>query len=354
MIPTMQPRKGYRDHATATLVEALAFRAAGRYGPLFEGLIHGYIVKGMDEEAGGLRREGIGPLLKAAAARLSQKQDGKEKWGYEKRHCFQVGALSYIIAAEAIRTCAGEMPGAEPDLCLAGGYVHDIGKTFLPMWLVIKELGVDCKFFTLFEGERLSDREIKVMRNEHLMAGTGFIRMFGAGRHIKTVMDMTGLHHVTFDGNDTTHPSYPKLMKGQELPFHCRVAKTADFVSAVLPRHYKQDPWIISNEDAIAYAITVAGKELDPTAVRCLITGLYDIDRDGAGSLIMDLAYNGNGSGISDRRTLQNYIEGNVRKHNGFRDLMERGEPGRLSGYRSRIGELSTGYGIPVSELTEN
>jgi HD-GYP domain-containing protein (c-di-GMP phosphodiesterase class II) len=163
------------------------------------------------------------------------------------------------MAREAQEHQISDVVGMDMKLAFAGGLVHDVGKTFLPLALVVKELGIGIGPFTFLKGTRLNDKEKAVIRLEHLTTGTTYVREFGGGRHIKMMLDMVGLHHVMFDGRDTGVPSYPSLMRGMDLPFHSRMAKTADLISAAMPRHYRTNGFIVTEDDSLAHAITVAG-----------------------------------------------------------------------------------------------
>jgi len=341
----------YSKHARAGLIETVIFRTASKASvPLFEGLVHGFISARMNGLRENRNSQGLHPLVRAASERLSEVEAGKEKWRYTRKHSFEVAHLAYVMAREAKRL---NVPGSrclDPKLCLAGGFVHDVGKTFLPMAIVVKELGVDLRLFSLFEGTRPTKMEIDVLRNEHLSAGSNFVRFHGAGEHIRVILDMVGLHHVSFNGRDTTNPSYPKLVKGSELSLHSRIAKTADFISAVLPRHYRANPWVSSFEDAIAYAVTVAGMELDPASVKCLITATQDVGSSEAAKLIQSLAHPGGQEAISDYGTVREYVVNVVRKDESFQRIMKSKADKKMHSYGKEIERFSKEFGVPFME----
>ncbi|MEW6035800.1 MAG: HD domain-containing protein [Candidatus Micrarchaeota archaeon] len=339
----------YKEHARPRLCQALPYRIASRYGPALEGIVRMHVARSMLEEEDRDRGKGLGQLVRASVERLSQMERGKERWCYTKRHSLEVAYFGYMIGDQA--RLQG-VPGAEsirPELVFAGGLMHDIGKTFLPLALVVKELGIDLVLFCLFEGARMSDIERRVLRDEHISAGTRYIRMFGGGDHMRTMLDMVGLHHVMYDGTDTAFPSYPSQVRGADLPFHSRIAKTADFISAVLPRHYRSDQWVESMRESLGYAIAVSGWELDPVTVRCAVTGLHSVGAEEADRMISRLALPKDAEW--GRRTVRNfratkeYVKGTIERDAAFRDILGRRDCDLEQMYRERIracsGELN-------------
>lgn len=296
----------YRQHARPGPFEALAFRAAGRYEPALEGLTRAFISRTMIDERGRICN-GLLPLVKGALKRLSNEDGHKERWSYTKKHSFEVAYFNLVMALEAQEQGMPEAGGLEPRLAFAGGLIHDVGKTFLPIALIVKELGVDLFFFNAFSGARLTDAERRVLREEHISSGTKYVRLFGGGPHIKMMLDMVGLHHVMYNGEDTAVPSYPSHIRGCDLPFHARIAKVADFISAVLPRHYRPNGWISSMDEAVAYAITASGRELDPLAVRCFMTGFYKVGPVQADAMIERLKHPDGQEGLSDLKGARRY-----------------------------------------------
>lgn len=335
----------YRRHRRATPLEAALFWGVGRSQPLLEGVMRAHTCKQILAEKEKYGGNGIKALLRASVARLTA-NGTEEKWNYTKRHSIEVASFVYVMSQEALDQESPDAKGVDPRRAFAGGLIHDIGKTFLPMAIVVKELGVDLLLFPILQGLRLTDPEKRVLREEHLATGTRYVRLFGGGEHIRMMLDMVGLHHVMYNGLDTGVPSYPSLLKGKDLPFHSRIAKTADFISAVLPRHYRQDEWISSLDGAVAYAITVAGRELDPLAVRCFMTGFYDISQKQALEMISLLAHPEGQEGISDLPGARKYAEEVVGKNPEFREMVNNRAKEKLRHYWKEAKQCAEEYGL--------
>jgi len=339
-------------------LEAIAFRLASRYEPALEGLTRAYVTKHMIDERKKCKAHGIEALVNAAVARLTATDGKKEKWSYTKKHSIEVGFFAYVMAREAQRHGLLEGRVTDQNIVFIGGLLHDIGKTFLPTAIVVKELGVEF-VIPLFKGDSLTDVERRVLRYEHIVAGTTFERLFGSGPHIKTVFDMTGLHHVSYNGLDNGAPSYPSLLCGKDLPFHSKVAKTADFISAVVPRHYRKDNLIQSTDEAIAYAVSVAGIELDPLSVSCLLTGLYDISLQDARGLIRQYVNPEGQLGVSNLTRARFYAKELAEKLFS-KGLAQNRATARISAYVGEAIDLAKKYGTwdfaknRISQIREN
>ncbi len=335
----------FSKHAKTTPAAALAFRSAALYEPALEGLVRAYVTKFFmyERERAG---EGIRSLVQAGIARLDSGSGSRKRWEYTRTHSIEVGRFSYIMACEAMAQGVEGSGGLEPSLVLAGGLMHDIGKTFMPKDLLARELGVDFGLFTAFKNARLSDAERRIIREEHLGIGTRYVRLFGGGPHIRMMLDMVGLHHVMFNGMDSGVPSYPSLLRGCDLPLHARIAKTADFISAVMPRHYRTNGFISSLDGAIAYAITAAGTELDPLTVRCFLTGFYDVSPETADAIIRRLSHPLGQEGISDIHNARLYSRDVVLADGELRGVLERKASKKEFAYGHEIRACAAEYGV--------
>ncbi len=340
----------YNQHARAGALQTLLFRSFAKSEPALEGLTRSHVVRKIMEER--REKQGINELISASASRLAEREGENERWKYTRRHSVEVGFIAYLIASEAKRQDLAEAGDLDPDLCFVGGIIHDIGKTFLPMALIVKELGIDLGFVRLFEGSKMNDIERRILRDEHISAGTRFVRLFDGDEQVKTLLDMVGLHHVMFNGQNSFVPSYPALIKGANLPLHARLAKTADFISAVLPRHYRETNWITSFRTAAAYAMAVSGMELDPLTVQCFLTGTHDISPSDAKDAIRSFMHPGGQMMISDYMGMRDYVEA-VEKSIGFEELAKTWDVVRVLETEERVEILSENWGFPtLSEVS--
>jgi hypothetical protein len=168
------------------------------------------------------------------------------------------------------------------------------------------------------------------------------------------MLDMVGLHHVMYNGRDSGVPSYPSLIRGRDLPFHARIAKAADFISAVMPRHYRANGGISSLDGALAYAITTAGTELDPLAVACFITGFYDSTLQEALALVGRLTHPAGQEGVSDIGKARMYAMESVYADPQFADLVSRPAAQKQRAYGLGMEECAGSCGLAPAILRAN
>ncbi len=339
----------HKNHAHPKLGEFMLHWAAARNQPLYEGLVTMHIAKRMIAEEKKVRDRSMRALIGAATERLEESDGEREKWAYTRRHSLEVAYFSYIMASEAKRLDPAGTARLTPELCFAGGFVHDIGKTFLPTSLLLKELGVMVAGLCLWEGRPLNSIEKRVLRDKHISAGTTFVRLFN-GDDNPVMQDMVGLHHVMYSGRGSMYPSYPANKKGEMLGLPARFAKTADFLSATLPRHYRDNEWVLSMTDSLGYAIAVSGVELDPFSVKCFVLGTHDLDDEEAEQLIRRLAYPGPVADISDFQLMRRYVKETLEQDPGFTDMIERRSMSRINAYLGLIGRCASELGAPTLE----
>ena len=337
----------HRNHAKATIGEMLLFDVASKYQPAYEGLVTMHISRRMMGQERRMRDRGMKALIQTARERLEETDHGLEKWRYTKAHSLHVAYFSYIIASEAAKLGIAGSERVSPELAFNGGFVHDIGKTFLPLALMVKELGARLTAcLCVWEGKPLNSIEKKVLRDQHIAAGSRFVRLFDS-EDGPILQDMVGLHHVMFNGKASMYPSYPANLTGNRLPLQSRIAKTADFISAVQPRHYRKDEWVHSMTDSIGYAIAVAGLELDPGTVKSFMLGTHDISSEEADALVTRLRYNGPADDISDFAFMKRYVKEVVEEDLEFRAMVWRKATARIDDYAHAIGRYSESVGAP-------
>ncbi len=336
----------YRQHARAKPLQAILFKAVNGSEPAVEGITRTFVVQQIVEERQRGIRPGVRALVSSAAARLGVRENGG-RWTYTRRHSTEVGFFSYIMAAQAKRHGVYDNC-PDPKLVYLGGILHDIGKTLLPMSLIVKELGVRILFLKLFEGDRMSEIERRVLRDEHLSAGTRYVRLFGGNGDIKVILDMVGLHHVMYNGRDTVVPSYPSLFKGMDLPAQANISKAADFLSAVQPRHYREESFVHTLQGALAYSLAVAGLELDPKAVACFIAGTHDIEMPAAMELSTRFTHPDGQFGISDYERIRIYVQEAIERNPEFLELVSKWDLKKVHSYELETMTLAREHGFPA------
>ena len=211
---------------------------------------------------------------------------------YTYMHCREVGDLAYILARELQQAgLLNYLPEDIAALMQLSGYVHDIGKSFIPRGLLGKELW-----------GRLTDSERDFIRYGHLQAGVALLeelQIEDNGDSVsRLITDNVGCHHINFSGlNHPRSPSYGelpsmdgKLIIGSELQLHQRILKLCDLLSARLKRYYRvpndEADSVDTLEKSIAFALTVVGTEVDPLLFPYLLKGIYNISLENAKELV--------------------------------------------------------------------
>ncbi len=332
-------------------LEAAIFWPASCSAPLYDGVLRTWGMGALKREEAGLikqgahRRRGLDALVEVVSQRLYD-LDGTGK-SYTYCHSPEVATLCYVMFREAVERRLPGTAGTSARAVFGGGYVHDDGKTFLPHALLAKERGVKIGHLRILRGIKLTDVERSALRYCHLAFGSAHAELFKYGsddQDLAVAIRMIGLHHVAYNGQDTAYLSYPAGVKGADLELYCRIAKTADFISAARPRHYRphyQTEWVHSLRHAVAYAIAVAGRELDPLTVSCLITGMYDIKPDAADRMVGRLRYNGEEKDIADSPIMRSYVQQWVLADGEFATLEK--AHGKMNKYTGEIAGLGFG-----------
>jgi len=348
--------------------QAAVFWPRNKAGPLYRALIVFHANKELrreaetrDREAGTFRAagtydelgKGLGAFVRATHRRLASMENGRGN--YTRMHSREVATAAWTQFIEAILRRHPETVGIDPAWIFAGAYGHDIGKSVLPEALLAKECGIELGWLKVFLGMKLTIVERSTLRHEHTRLSSELGKIYwdpsqNAGFNV--AQDMMGLHHVTYNGLDGAYPSYPLGKRGADLPLHCRIAKTADFLSAVLPRQYRpvyHQQWVETVDHALAYAIAVSGTELDPFTVSCLLTGMYDIPPGEADSLVHKLMYIGNPKNLSDMGFMKEYVMQHVGSNTEFMDAMKRRHDRKIVRYTEMIIDCAEKFGIEIA-----
>jgi HD-GYP domain-containing protein (c-di-GMP phosphodiesterase class II) len=333
-------------------VQAATFWSVNRHRPTYRGFITFYAHTCLLEVEANVKEKGVDALMKMTHKRLGTMENGRGN--YTRVHSREVATFAWTIITEARKRDHPEATDLDPRYVFAGGYAHDLGKTLMPNALLFKEDGVRIGGLRLSKGIRMTDVERGTL-GEHVAWGSACARLFWDPKQKKElgiVRDMIGLHHVMHDGLDTAYPSYPAGVRGVDLPLHARIAKTADFLSAVLPREYRpvyQQQWVETFDQAIAYAITVAGTELDPFTISCLLTGVYDIAPEGADALVMRLKYPKGNTDMLNPAQVEKYVMHVVEKKQEFAEMIKHRCAMRIAEYAEAICTCAESFGVNIA-----
>ncbi|MDD5339720.1 MAG: HD domain-containing protein [Candidatus ainarchaeum sp.] len=336
-----------------SLLQAAMFWPQNMDGAIYRSLVTFHANRELRREADAREGKGLGALVQAAHRRLIGMENGGGR--DTNKHSREAATLAGAIINEGIQRDLPETRGVDPKCIFAGGYVHDVGKTVLPRALLSKEGGIEIFGLRLLLGVKLTIVERCTLRHEHIRLGSEIGKIYwnrDDDTSLIIAQDMIGLHHVTYNGQDGSYPSYPLGKRGMDLPFHCRIAKTADFVSAVLPRKYRpvyQQQWITAVDEAVGYAIMMAGTELDPLTVSCLLTAMYDIKPGEADALVERLRYSGDQKGLLDTDIVKGHVLNYICGDNEFIRVMKKRSHAKIAAYTSKMCDWATGFGIEIA-----
>jgi diguanylate cyclase (GGDEF)-like protein/PAS domain S-box-containing protein/putative nucleotidyltransferase with HDIG domain len=156
---------------------------------------------------------------------------------YTRQHSDQVTEYAVALAAKL-----GLSLETQRSLRIAG-LLHDVGKVGVPDHILRKPA-------------RLDADELGVVR-QHVTLGELIVK--GVPNQ-QEVVQAISCHHERFDGN-----GYPRGLKGKEIPLLGRILAVTDAYSAMMShRPYRR---ALSQSQAIAELVSVAGTQLDPELV---------------------------------------------------------------------------------------
>jgi hypothetical protein len=92
----------------------------------------------------------------------------------------------------------------------------------------------------------------------------------------------------------------------------------------------------------------VAGTELDPLAVSCLLTGMYDIEPKDADSLVDKLRFTGEQKELSNLEFVKRHVRG-ICEDEGFVGVMKRRCTAKIAKYTEMICSCAETFGIMIA-----
>ncbi|MDX1919452.1 MAG: HD domain-containing phosphohydrolase [Candidatus Caenarcaniphilales bacterium] len=150
-------------------------------------------------------------------------------------HLGRVGRLGALIAQKA------GLEWKERLECLYGGWIHDVGKIYIPEHVLNKP-------------GRLTPEEYELIKG-HVSYGCELLKDYP---HLQPFVDPVKYHHERWDGN-----GYPHGLKGLDIPVTGRVIALADAYDAITSfRPYP--PYQRTHEEAIIEIKRCGGAHFDP------------------------------------------------------------------------------------------
>ncbi len=150
-------------------------------------------------------------------------------------HLGRVGRLGALLAHKA------GLEWKERLECLYGGWIHDVGKVYIPEEILNKP-------------GRLTPEEYELIKG-HVAFGCKLLEEYP---HLEPFVDPVKYHHERWDGN-----GYPYKLRGLDIPVTGRVICIVDAYDAMTSfRPYP--PYQRTHEEAIAEIERCAGSHFDP------------------------------------------------------------------------------------------
>ncbi len=317
-----QPARKKKPSGQIPFIQYLRFRnAKTREG--VERLNDEFVVREIEKEkqhvtdlakAGDITKEnGAEAFVDMCKRRLSG-----ASWKRTREHSVQVRDVAFKIAVnnEERRRSIGkkhEKAGIRLIATVAG--YHDIGKTLIAPYLINREDGT---VFGIGRGSRINfETELPVLRETHVTAGMKLLRLYRdfIQEDDFELMRLIVLgHHVAYNGIGTASaPSYPEKIgnmkvsglitiqdgkvRNNQLPSILKIIRAADVYCATLENRFylneserfvnmAKAEGIEAEDAAVALLIAVAGIDVDPGMVACLMTARYETDFDYANEII--------------------------------------------------------------------
>jgi putative two-component system response regulator len=161
---------------------------------------------------------------------------------FTQEHSERVSEYSVMIAREI------GLPHEEVHLIGLGAKLHDIGKLATPDYILNKQ-------------GPLTDEEYETIK-DHSARGSEMINPISS---LQNIRDIVRYHHENLDGT-----GYPEGLKGDEIPFHARIVKIADYFDAVTSKRPYREP--MSEEKASQILLEEARNgKLEPALVDALL-----------------------------------------------------------------------------------
>lgn len=136
--------------------------------------------------------------------------------------------------------------------------LHDIGKTAIPVELLIKPV-------------KLTTEEFEIIKSHTTIAGealdkanTIFRREFGKDSYLALARDIAIYHHERWNGE-----GYPHQLKGEEIPLSARITAIADVYDALTSERPYKKAW--SHEEAFKEIVNCSESHFDPELVEAFI-----------------------------------------------------------------------------------
>jgi hypothetical protein len=323
---TAQKRKKMQKSKPIPLVMYIRFKRAGSREEV-EVLNTRFMKKELAREKRKIRRlERKGEINLENGAELlketCERRLAGAHWSRIRDHSKLVRDVGFKIAMEneLVRRSIGKRADQTVVNVIANmsGY-HDAGKTLTAPYLINREVGT---ILGIGRGERIDfETELPVLRLSHVEAGMRLLSLYREYINPKEYLLMKlliGAHHIAYDGRGSASaPSYPQIIGNidvstliqlknnkvthNQFPDVVHIIRTADVFCAALENRFylsqserlvnmAKEGGIEAEDAALGLVISVAGTDVDPHMVACLMMAMYKLEYEDAKSVVRKLS----------------------------------------------------------------
>jgi Response regulator containing a CheY-like receiver domain and an HD-GYP domain len=164
-----------------------------------------------------------------------------------REHSEKVAVVAYMLSLEL------GIPAKVADLIQIAGYLHDIGKLFIPDDILKKQ-------------GQLTKEELEIVKR-HPVIGANCLKHVRLFQGRGGIAEMVFHHHERWDGS-----GYPNGLKGKEIPLGARILAVADALVALTDGDPYQRQEAIGYERALEEIKKGSASQFDPLVVTVLLT----------------------------------------------------------------------------------
>jgi putative two-component system response regulator len=168
------------------------------------------------------------------------------------QHLERMRAYSWILARDMANDFA-EITEDFVDTLYQTSVLHDIGKVGIPDFILLKP-------------DRLTDRELEIMRRHTLIGAetlAATAREFPEIAFFRMATDIARSHHENFDGS-----GYPAGLAGHDIPLSARIVAVADVYDALTTRR----PYKSAYDHEVSKSIILdRQRHFDPSVLRAFL-----------------------------------------------------------------------------------
>jgi len=169
-----------------------------------------------------------------------------------REHSEKVAVVAYMLSLEL------GIPAKVADLIQIAGYLHDIGKLFIPDDILKKQ-------------GQLTNEELEIVKR-HPVIGANCLKHVRLFQGRGGIAEMVLNHHERWDGR-----GYPNGLKGEEIPLGARILAVADTLVALTDGDPYQRQKAVGYERALEEIKKGSATQFDPLVVTALLSMEHNV-----------------------------------------------------------------------------